>query len=304
MTRMLLWAFVMVLISSWVSAQTAYLNHLKLVAVWLLTNNTADSMGNFADVTLRNVAIQGADGAYHSGQADTIYLNTPAIPWVLDSFAIQVEFKPEFDSSYRPLLVWGIAWRWLKLSIDSRQYFSTDNILCVDISTMTVNHDSDCVAIPNSQWYKVTLIHIRDSLYLFLNGQKEVVKYVPTDTLNTGSEATSKLFTYDGGAGKTFKGWLRNLRVYNGKGKPPAPTAIQTPASATVSISQLGHAWVVTAQNEQFISSVELWDVTGKLLWRQETRAQRIIVPGSSWKQSHFLKVNFTDGNAQIIRLW
>lgn len=246
--------------------QNAHLRYLKHVGAWSLINTTADSLGNYNDVTLKYVQLQGNDGAYHNGDPDTVYLYTPQIPWNLDSFAITLEFKTIFDTKLRPVFVIGGSFRWFSAWVDPDGDFDNNfqPVLCVhNKDSYYFDYSKDCTPISDNRWYKLAAIHIGDSTYVYLDGQLKLKLYHPSDSFPTGWERNASVYTRYGGGSGTYKGWIRRLNVYNGSRQVP----LNVPYSGSYDV----RVWyqngkLVVENNYSYAQTIRIVDLSGRFV--------------------------------------
>ncbi len=260
--------------------QNAHLRYLKHVGAWTLINTTADSLGNYNDVTLKYVQLQGNDGAYHNGDPDTVYLYTPNIAWNLDSFAITLEFKTIFDTRLRPVFVLGGSFRWFSAWIDPDGDFGNNfqPALCVyNKDGYYFDYSKDCTPISDNRWYKLAVVHIGDSTYVYLDGQLKLKLYHPSDSFQTGWERNASLYTRYGGGNQTFKGWIRRLNVYNGGRQVPLTSAYPDDAPYSVTYRQ-GTLFILDPTEK--IRYVRVSDLSGKVLLEAPVQRQAALHVG------------------------
>ena len=191
-----------------VSAQQ--LEHRSILAHYPFTADANDAAGNYGPAELINAPIQGAEGVYSNGNyigvdPDSCLIRTPAISAIDTSdLAISVEFKiSEVPSQGAPIFVLGDSWRWL----GARVNFNGElELLHADIAS------SSGQAVSTNTWHTVVVTYDGSipEFKAYLNGN-EVHAESGTHQAPAGDKRVSN---NHGGEGRTFKGNLRNLKVY------------------------------------------------------------------------------------------
>jgi hypothetical protein len=195
---------------------TQNLSHLIPAAHYTLINTTGDALGLQDTIQLVNSPFMGDQGVYCNGNylnhgPDSSLVMTPFIAALFDSvFALRLEFKiADLLEFWRPVFVCGNSYRYLGLTIgpDSTFYSLLNNNFSFLIEDIRVMPD---------HWYEVTMIHhTPDSLTEFyIDGVKVHELHVPIVRNMQDGEISNTNFA----SGKTFKGFLRNLRIYGSEG--------------------------------------------------------------------------------------
>ncbi len=191
------------------------LSSFQMVANYTLINTTADAQGMQPDIELINSPFAGADGVYCNGNyiggsPDSSLVQTPPMSALYKpSFAVEVEFKIDtLDDATHPVLICGNSWRYLgfQTKYDS-SWISTFN----DISFTMENGLAE-----TGKWYQLTIIYSGPdtTAYWYLDGNL-IDKRMGSLTRLDGD---GRISNTHGGEGLTFRGFLRNLRVYQSDG--------------------------------------------------------------------------------------
>ena len=201
LTGSLLVLFIVVL-----PAHAQDLSHLRLIAHYPLTVNAEDTLGNYDSLDLLNIIFKDGgiycNGIYPGGDPNGCNVRTPFLEELnMQSFAAQVDFR--IDTAYtelHSLLVGGLNWRWLSVWLQSEGFIGL-----YDVGRWT--------PYALNTWQTVTLIYDstaqRADLYLD--------DVLADSTLNKIlNHHNQKYFTTTNGSiGKTYKGLLRNLKIYS-----------------------------------------------------------------------------------------
>lgn len=186
------------------------LSHLILAAHYSLINTAGDSLGLQIPIELINTTFSGMDGVYSNGiyYSDSIdvgsLIQTPFLAALFDStFAFQTEFKME--KLDLPVLVCGSGYRYLGIGsqIDSTLYLLFNN---------GIHGSIPGVKVVQNQWYVVTIIHhtLTSLTEVYLDG----VKVFEWNSAIMRVMSDGNISNTNFGQGRTFKGYLRNLKVY------------------------------------------------------------------------------------------
>ncbi len=182
------------------------------IAKYPFALNLADATGNFGDATAMNTTFdQGAiycTGVYPGGNPNGCYVKTPEIT-SLDyaKFAITFDFKT--DTSATVILVCGEPWRWLIIDTKSD---STVELFASLVGGGYQVLSSTMQAVPGT-WYSMGIIYDSTSRVLscYINNS-----IIVSDTLTAQFEFKDKknFGSSDGGVGRAFKGWWKQLTFY------------------------------------------------------------------------------------------
>jgi hypothetical protein len=191
---------------------TQDLSNLIPTAHYTLINTAEDALGLQQPVELTNTPYFDNEGVYSNGLYIGDYPNgslllTPFMGALYDSvFALQVEFRlTGLDDTIRPVFTCGTSYRYLGFLVwpDSTFFILYNNNNFLQVPGLRAEEDV---------WYEVTLIHHSPSSLTewYLDGAKVYEINVPLDRNMTDGEVSNTNFAM----GRTFKGYLRNLRFY------------------------------------------------------------------------------------------
>lgn len=194
-----------------ISAQD--LSNYTLEAHYPFSSNTSDATSNYNDATAVNISY-GDGGIYSNGiyfGTDTSgsIIKTPNISgFTSNSFALQISFKPEENENL--ILIAGQSWRWIQLNITNdgnlEVLASTTNGSAKVISTTSI--------VILDQWQTATILFNAATLNLDLYHDGALVASEIIDAPLMYQDD----FTFSnehGGLGLTYKGFWKNLKVYN-----------------------------------------------------------------------------------------
>ena len=182
----------------------------SLIASYSLDGTAADATGIHDDISLVNAPFeQGGvfvNGVYvGSGEPDACDVRTPQLSELdLDSFTISLEFKMgDLPEGFRPIFTGGLSWRWLGAAVDS------NGSLRLVYNNTTGAASNALVSLDD--WHRLVVSYDGATARVVMDG----VLYITHDfDLEHGNDFD--VSASNGGQGTTFKGHLRNLRVYNG----------------------------------------------------------------------------------------
>ncbi len=198
-----------------VVALSQSLDHLTLLAHYPLNSTADDTTGRYEQIELTNAPFQDGgifcNGIYNDGSnTDACNAQTPYIGELsFKALAVSAEFKiSEYPALRMPVIVCSpIAWRWLYVFIH-------------DDSTIGLGSASDFDNVPSTktkcelnQWQNITVTwdSVQSEMKLYFNG-------TAIDSLSIASlqhNESQRAGITHGGVGRTFKGWLRNLKIYS-----------------------------------------------------------------------------------------
>ncbi len=189
------------------------LDGFTLIAHYPLQENADDALGAYDPMTLVNTPFQDGgiycNGNYTGSEPDSSDAGTPFLAGLsMKKFAISARFKVTEDyEKYRPILIGGPSWRWMAISLDVN--------LAIGLAFNDIyaySNDGNPV-ISKDTWHTVTVIYdsVKAEGLLYLDG-------VLADSVSTPLDhANDKALTIThGGDGVTFKGFLADLKIYNG----------------------------------------------------------------------------------------
>ncbi len=192
------------------SAYCQDLSQFVPIAHYTLINTSADSLGNYDTIQLKNAPYQGLDGVYSNGKypgTDTSgsTIRTPNIDgFDYSKFAFSLEFKRDIGFKDKPVIIAGALWRYLGARIAPH-----DSLMQLIYNGKNTNPIASPSVEPN-KWYKLTIIYQDSTGYLYLDEDfivsiQFVIKSLEKDKVFTNSH---------GGYGRSFKGNWRNLIIY------------------------------------------------------------------------------------------
>jgi len=184
------------------------------VANYTLQSTAEDALGNLTPIELINAPFNGAEGVFSFGGyiwgangQDSSLIRTEHLESLYDTtFAVQLDFKLDTIDGNRPVIILGDSWRYLGLSVrhDSIFQYRFNNTL----------YEIPALRAEPQKWYTLTIIYSQGASIakFYLDGNKIAEKTGALDRPdNDGS-----LSNTDFGAGSAFRGYWRNLKIYEG----------------------------------------------------------------------------------------
>ncbi len=201
-----------------------------LIAYYPLNSNPNDTTGNLGPVTLTNVPYQEG-GVYCNGIYGGSNLQTPILPdTIYKSFSLTVMFKvTDFPTGpNRPVLIGGGDYRWVGF------YLMTDSTVALYYNNGFFHPCT--VHYTTNTWHTATLNY--DSSVGMANLSIDGVLACSANfTAIHGSSTYDRVFmSTDLGTGKTYKGYLKDLKFYSTFEIPTSVSSrnLQEPESMTL----------------------------------------------------------------------
>lgn len=181
-----------------------------LIAYYPLFNNAKDSTGNQNNITLQSNPIPN-EGTYcrgvYSGDRNlntgTGYLSF----FNVKSFTISVQFKV-LSNIRQWVFVLGESGRLIGFKLERNGFI-----------TMTANNQD--IEVPTNEkyslntWQIATITYINDTAKIYLNKKQIGCYAIILDSDEKYSDGNYRVTTVNYSNGVAFKGWIKNLRIYN-----------------------------------------------------------------------------------------
>jgi len=246
-----------------------------VIAFYTLNQTAADLTGFNPDALITNAPYEDGgvylNGKYVGTEPDGSMVRTPSVAALdFSAMSVRVDFKiSEWPANSRPILFCGSSWRWMGASLTSGGH------LTLDYNGFNGPSSSETVSL--DVWHTLAMVHDGTTGHLILDGVEVASQnFVPTH----GDDR--RFITHNGGNGTAFMGHIRNLVVYNGvvqfvagvgdgdfpvvvnglRNYPnpfnPATTiafALQTPATASLTVFDLSGRIVQTLLRDEFLGS-------------------------------------------------
>ncbi len=201
--------FTLALVLVFVSA----LNGQTLLCSYPLSSDAVDVTGNNPDVFLDNAPFQNggvySNGIYYGDEPTGARIETPLINnFDFDDFTVIIDFFiEEYPANKIPIIMGGPTWRWVGSYVDKNGKVS------LVVNNMSDSFNSDEVATLN-QWHTLAFSynHTSKELQLYLDNNLVLNEIVPI--LEHGDNE-NKFLNANWGNGDTYKGYWRNLKIYN-----------------------------------------------------------------------------------------
>lgn len=167
------------------------------------------------------------DGAvYSGGEYETHVLMALVEEIDLAEFTISVQFKAEI-AERMPVFVLGEACRLIAFVLEK------DGRVALSMNNGSKRVPSELRYQPNT-WHTATLLRDRDKTTMYLDGQLAATIALDFETECAEEYGAYDVSITDYGNGDTFRGWLKNLKIYNGlvppsKNPNPNPQPLPNP---------------------------------------------------------------------------
>ena len=196
-----------------------------MIASYPFTADGKEAGGNYDPALIMNAEFKNggiySNGIYNGSDPAGSLIRTANIAGLsMEKHAVTLEFNA--DGVDVPLLCFGDYWRWLVISIKA------DSGL--ELFASKTDGSARIISPPGKinpgKWYKMAVLYDSASgeIAFYLDGA-----LISKDTL-TAPYRHSRDFTFaneDGGAGFVFKGYWRNLNIYN-EGKSTGLSAVES----------------------------------------------------------------------------
>ena len=189
------------------------LSEFGLLAHYPLSSNTEDVTGQQDALILENAPFSGAEGIVSNGiyfntDISGSFLETPNILGVdhdFVAFSFECKLTDSLDSEHA-IIIGGRSWRWLGAAISASHQ--------LEFVANGIDLDTDFIMQVN-QWYALLIAYQKSEGLARLFVNDSLILEIETELV---TDPDDKKFTnYHGGDGRTFKGNLRNLRIYGPK---------------------------------------------------------------------------------------
>jgi TonB family protein len=204
------------------------------LSFYQFSGNGDDASGHGHDfITHHAVFLNDAlrvNGIYDRSTPDGYRAQTPNIPELnYSNFTIATDFNTDADAASRPIVVGGIAYRWIEVRL------SRMSQLEVALNNDTLVYPSGRI-IQSGRWYNVAVALDLNAgkVRLSLDRQTVLDRQLPAgfrlEIINSPAETTDKVISLENYAnGTAFKGMIRNLAIYPGTIVfPAAPPAVSS----------------------------------------------------------------------------
>jgi hypothetical protein len=272
------------------------INAQSLLAHFPLTSNGNDTTGNGNFVTI-NKGVFGNDGVYFDGTYQVSYGVTNEIEGLKSMpFSISIDFKIDgtFSNGTYPVFVDGEN-RLAAFTIISNGSTMKAGVFANDNA---VNATSSTTINPNT-WYHAKLNYDRTKLSLYIDNVFAVDLPVLIVNRNGGATANA-IYSQNTASTKTFKGWWKNLKVYNGVVTDTTYTLNATLQQiSTPDLVPVGNTDIKGKIQNNGTTNIVSFDVT----YIQNSTASAIysvtgvnIAPGAFYSFTHNVPKNLTAG--------
>ncbi len=174
-----------------------------IIADYPLTVNTADSTGNYGNISLNGLS--GPSGSLCQSGNSNDYAITPSLTsFNLDSFQIQVDFSiSQLTTKNNPIITAGPGYRWIGMYIDPSGHLG---LLCNNGTNI-----SSSALVTLTTWNTGQLQYTAGHVRLFLNDTLVLDQCI--GALVTGGEQF--FYTANFGTATAFNGCVKNLIISN-----------------------------------------------------------------------------------------
>jgi hypothetical protein len=182
-----------------------------LLAEYPLLSDGVDISGNNAEMTILEAPFQNggiySNGIYNGNDTMGSYIQSPQIAdFNFDDLTVKVDFLlDEYPEHNKPIIMLGSNWRWMSAWMDESK-------IALKVNNGSYYEISDAVVSLN-QWHTLSVSYnkaeAKAELYLDFN----MVLSIDVEELN--HHENGRITNLDGGIGKTYLGYWKNLRIYN-----------------------------------------------------------------------------------------
>ena len=232
------------------------LNAQTLLAEYPLVEDGVDATGKNTDMTISKASFQNdgiySNGIYYGSDTTGSYISTPQIEgFNFDDLTIKVDFFiDEYPENNIPIIMAGTSWRWLSAWLDG------DKIaLKVNNGIFYVVSD---VVIPLNQWQTVSISYSKAEGEAKLYLGSTLVVTIEVEEITNGGNA--RLVNSDGGIGKAYKGYWKNLKVYDAA----SVANIEANLMDNVSIKPLGNQIQIVVPFTSGDVNLQMFDMSGR----------------------------------------
>jgi len=272
----------------------------NLLANFPLSANGSDVSGHGYTFTVNNGTFSNG-GVYFTGIYPSSYGTVTSITGFSNTtpFSVSAEFMVDAtyssSSSVYPVFIAGSGYRWMSFSIQS-DGTTMKAALLTNNGTITTT----TVVVNLNQWYKAKINFDGTTLSLHVNEQLQCSKVT---SLTSGGD--HDLLTMNPGNGKAFRGWIKNLKVYD------APVSDSTysidatmEAITTPSVNAIGNTNISGTVQNNGSNNITSFKVTYKVDGGTPSPVYTIsgqnIIPGGTLNFTHNVPANLTFGNHTI----
>ncbi len=241
-----------------------------LIAKYPLLANGTDSTGNNTDMSISKAEFKNggaySNGIYYGNDTTGTYLATPQIEgFNFDDLTIKVEFLiEEHPEHIMPIIMAGSSWRWLSAWMDGDKIaLKVNNGSFYEVSDVTVALDQwNSVSISYNKADGKAMLHLNDVLVVIIDVE---------ETVNNGN---ARITNSDGGSGRAYKGYWRNLEMHNAS----IVSKVDYNFLDKLSIIPFGNQVQVDVPFDDNGVSFQMFDISGRNIGENELNPGRTVL--------------------------
>ena len=234
------------------------LNAQTLLASYPLVADGIDVTGNNNELTIAKAPFQNggiySNGVYYGSDTTGSHIRSPQITdFDFDDLRITIDFMieeyPEFSN---PIIMCGMSWRWMSA-------WMIEDKIALKVNNGSFYEVSDVVVSLN-EWNTLSLTYnkVDAEAKLYLNGS--IVLTIVVEDLTHGENG--QIVNSDGGVGKTYKGYWRNMEVYNSS----IISSVDNAILEDIRISSYGNEVQVNIPFDNNGVDLDVYDISGRKL--------------------------------------
>jgi len=233
------------------------LNAQTLLASYPLTADGVDVTGNNTDMSISVAPFQNggiySNGIYYGNDPDNgSHIQSPQIAdFDFDNLTVKVDFLLEEHTEFSmPIIMVGSSWRWLSA-------WMVEDKIALRVNNGSIQETSD-VVVDLNQWHAVSVSYNKAEGKAMLYLNYELVLTLEVDELTHGENA--RVVNSDGGIGNTYKGYWRNLEVYNSS----IVASVDNQIMEDIEVNTFGDQLQVNIPFENNGISLQMFDLSGR----------------------------------------
>lgn len=232
------------------------LNAQSLLAKYPLITDGIDITGNNTEMSISKAPFQNggiySNGIYSGDDTTGSYIQSPQIvDFDFDNLTIITEFLiEEHPEINEPIILIGSGWRWLSAWIEG-------NKIALKVNDGSFYEVSE-VVINLNQWYTVAISYNKSEGKAKLHLDNELIITIEVEEITHGNDAF--IVNSDGGIGKAYKGYWKNLEIHNSSTLGIADNN----RMENITVKTLGDQIQIDVPFENTGTSLQMFDISGR----------------------------------------
>lgn len=249
------------------------LNAQTLLASYPLTADGVDMTGNNSEMSISEAPFQNggiySNGIYYGNDPAGSHIQSPQIAdFDFDNLTVKVDFfleeHPEFSM---PIIMCGTSWRWMSA-------WMFEDKIALKVNNGSIQETSE-VVVDLNQWHTVSVSYNKAEGKAMLYLNYELVLTLEVAELTHGENA--RVVNSDGGIGNTYKGYWRNLDIYNSS----VVASVDNKIMESIDIKSLGGQVQINIPFDNNGIDLQMIDLSGRNIgeYKLSQGTNNIIVP-------------------------